>query len=106
MSRLKWSTNRDKYVKDIIDVALFSEYKSERGYLNFQRRYVLVLNVSDNIEDEWRKYYPVTEIFWGDAEKSKENLFYKVKKFIEENKDKGITVKDLIQIEAKETTFD
>ena len=106
MSKLKWSEHRDKYVKDIIDVALFSEHKSERGYMNFQKRYVLVLNVSNNIEDEWREYYPITEIFWWYAEQSKENLFYRVKKFIEENKDKNITVKDLVRIEARETTFD
>ena len=106
MSSLKWSEHRDKYVKDIVDVALFSRYKSERGYMNFQKRYLLVLSVSDNIEDSWRDCYSITERFWWYAEQSKEELFYRVKKFIEENKDKNITVKDLIRVEAHETTFD
>lgn len=101
MSRLEYSKNRDKYVRDIIDVAWLG-YESERGYMDFQKHYAIVLRVSENIDSN--TFESVIEKFWVRSWVSKEQLINNIKKFIDESE--NVTVKDLVRIEARETTFD
>ena len=101
MSTLKYSKNRDKYVRDIIDVAWLG-IEDERGYMSFHKKYIIVLRVADSIDN--KREYTITEEFWWYANNSKENLINEIKEFI--NKYKNVTVQNLYRVEAKYTTFD
>lgn len=101
MSRLKWSKNRDKYVKDIIDVAWLG-IENERGYMNFQKKSVIVLKVLNNIDSEYA--HSIVEEFWCYSNWTKKDVKNRIKEFIK--KHENVTVEDLANVEAIETTFD